>query len=90
MVNSITLEGKIALSELVAICPIPSSVMEPLSGQEDKDHLSNRGHALERLGLAGDQPTRKLGVTSNINNIARILSYSLEVAQKFPSKLIGR
>jgi len=60
MVSSITLEGKSAPSELIAVCQIPKSVRELLRRHEVEDQLVIGVHTLERLGFAIDVIAHKL------------------------------
>ena len=54
IVNLITIEGKTAPSELVAVCSIPDSIGELLRKQGANHQLVIGVHTIERLGYAID------------------------------------
>ncbi|MGC8850509.1 MAG: hypothetical protein ACP5QI_08570, partial [Candidatus Bathyarchaeia archaeon] len=56
----ITVEGKAAPSELIAVCPIPKPVKDLLKKQEVREEIVIGVHTLERLGYAVDVATHKL------------------------------
>jgi len=60
LVRALTLEGRTAPSELVAVCVIPEPVRELLRRQGVSDQVVIGVHTLERLGYAVDVITHRL------------------------------
>ena len=70
VLKSITIEGKTAPSELVAVCSIPEPVEELLKKQGANHQLVIGVHTLERLGYAIDVIEHKLIKSPGILMIA--------------------
>lgn len=70
VLKSITIEGKTAPSELVAVCSIPEPVEELLKKQGANHQLVIGVHTLERLGYAIDVIEHKLIESPGILMIA--------------------
>jgi predicted aspartyl protease len=60
VVDSVTIEGRVASLELVAICSIPEAVRDLLKKYEVNEQIVVGVHTLERLGYAVDVATHKL------------------------------
>jgi predicted aspartyl protease len=60
IISSVAIEGKVAPSELVAVCPITEPIRELLNTHEVDDRLVIGVHTLERLAYAVDVTTHRL------------------------------